>query len=136
MLAGVLVPQITLAIPQYLLLPKLGLVGTTGRCCCPASSARTASTCARVYAGAAVPDDMLEAGRIDGAGEYRLLRSVGLPLMMPGMVTVFLLQFIAIWNNFLLPYIMLADDEPVPDDRRALHDAQPGRQPARPLHRW
>ena len=50
---------------------------------------------------------------------------------MPGLVTVFLFQFVAIWNNFLLPFIMLGDDEQVPGHGRALHAAQPGQhQPA------
>jgi multiple sugar transport system permease protein len=61
-----------------------------------------------------VSDDMLEAGRIDGAGEYRLAWKVGLPPMLPGMVTLFLLQFVAIWNNFLLPYVMISDDQRFP----------------------
>jgi multiple sugar transport system permease protein len=69
---------------------------------------------ARVYAAAAIPDSMLEAARIDGAGEVRTLRTIALPLMVPGLVTIFLFQFVAIWNNFLLPYIMLADDQRFP----------------------
>ena len=51
---------------------------------------------------------------VDGAGETHLLRVVALPLMGPGMVTIFLFQFVAIWNNFLLPFIMLADDGKFP----------------------
>ena len=46
-------------------------------------------------------------------------RTVALPMMVPGLVTVFLFQFVAIWNNFLLPYIMLGDDEKFPITRRA-----------------
>nr|WP_307792095.1 ABC transporter permease subunit [Streptomyces verrucosisporus] len=49
-----------------------------------------------------------------GTGEWRIFRSLALPMMLPGLVTVFLFQFVAIWNNFLLPYIMLGDDEKFP----------------------
>lgn len=68
----------------------------------------------RVYAAAAVPDDMLAAARLDTAGELRIFWSVGLPLMVPGVVTALLIQFVAIWNNFLLPFIMLSDDNLFP----------------------
>jgi multiple sugar transport system permease protein len=57
---------------------------------------------------------LLEAGRLDGAGELRLFTSIGLRLMAPGLVTVFLLQFIVIWNNFLLPFVMLTSDSRFP----------------------
>ena len=113
-LAGVLVPQITLAVPQYLLMAKLGLVNSYWSVLLPSIISPYGIYLSRIYASAVVADDMLEAGRIDGAGEYRLAWSVGLPPMVPGMVTIFLLQFVAIWNNFLLPYIMISDDRHFP----------------------
>ncbi|MGI3780585.1 MAG: carbohydrate ABC transporter permease, partial [Janthinobacterium lividum] len=113
-LAGVLVPQITLAIPQYLLLAKLGLVGSYWSVLLPSVISPYGIYLCRIYAAAAVPNEMLEAGRIDGAGEAKLFRYVGLPPMLPGLVTVLLLQFIAIWNNFLLPFIMLSDNSKYP----------------------
>ncbi len=48
-----------------------------------------------------------------------IFRSIALPMMVPGLVTVFLFQFVAIWNNFLLPFIMLGDDRKFPLTRRA-----------------
>jgi len=113
-LAGVLVPQITLAVPQYLLMSKLGLVNSYWSVLLPSIISPYGIYLSRIYASAVVSDDMLEAGRIDGAGEYRLAWSVGMPPMIPGMVTIFLLQFVAIWNNFLLPYIMISDDRHFP----------------------
>jgi multiple sugar transport system permease protein len=113
-LAGVLVPQITLAVPQYLLISKLGLANSYWSVLLPSIISPYGIYLSRIYAAAVVADDMLEAGRIDGAGEYRLAWSVGLPPMVPGMVTLFLLQFVAIWNNFLLPYIMISDDHRFP----------------------
>lgn len=113
-LAGVLVPQITLAVPQYLLMSKLGLVNSYWSVLLPSIISPYCIYLSRIYAAAVVSDDMLEAGRIDGAGEYRLAWSIGIPPMIPGMVTIFLLQFVAIWNNFLLPYIMISDDRHFP----------------------
>ncbi|MGN9909115.1 carbohydrate ABC transporter permease [Phytohabitans sp. LJ34] len=109
-LAGVLVPQITLAVPQYLLMSELDLVNSYWSVLLPSIISPYGIYLSRIYAASVVSDDMLEAGRIDGAGEYRLAWKVGLPPMIPGMVTLLLLQFVAIWNNFLLPYIMISDD--------------------------
>jgi len=114
LLAGVLMPQIILAIPQYLLLAKVGLAGTYWSVLLPSIISPFGIYLCRVYAAASVPTETLEAARIDGAGELRLFRSVALPMMAPALVTVFLLQFVASWNNFLLPYIMLSDGDTFP----------------------
>jgi multiple sugar transport system permease protein len=113
-LAGVLIPGIVLAVPQYLLLSELGLVGTHWSVLLPSIISPFGIYLSRVYAMSAVPQETLEAARIDGAGEWRIFQQIVLPLMVPGMVTVFLLQFIGTWNNFLLPYIMLSDQSRYP----------------------
>ncbi|MEV0952080.1 carbohydrate ABC transporter permease [Promicromonospora sp. NPDC050249] len=113
-LAGVLIPGIVLAVPQYLLLSQLGLVGTHWSVLLPSIISPFGIYLSRVYAMSAVPQETLEAARIDGAGEWRIFQTIVLPLMVPGMVTVFLLQFIGTWNNFLLPYIMLSDQDLYP----------------------
>lgn len=113
-LAGVLVPQVTLAIPQYLLLAKVDLTGTYWSVLLPSLISPFSIYLCRIYATAAVPDELLESGRLDGSSEFRLFRSIGLPLMLPGLITVLLLQFVAIWNNFLLPFIMLSESEKYP----------------------
>ncbi|MDW5323979.1 carbohydrate ABC transporter permease [Plantactinospora sp. KLBMP9567] len=114
LLAGVLVPQITLAVPQYLLLAKVGLTDTYWSVLLPSIVSPYGIYLARIYAAAAVPDSVVEAARVDGASEFGIFRRVALPMMVPGLITVFLLQFVAIWNNFLLPFIMLANDERFP----------------------
>lgn len=113
-LAGVLIPGITLAIPQYLLLSKVGLAGTVWSVLLPSIISPFGIYLSRVYAGSAVPLETIEAARLDGAGEARVFGSVALPMMLPGMVTVFMLQFVSIWNNFLLPFIMLSDQRRYP----------------------
>ncbi|MDF3145312.1 MULTISPECIES: carbohydrate ABC transporter permease [unclassified Streptomyces] len=114
LLAGVLMPPVILAIPQYLLLAKADLTDSYLGVLLPQILSPYGVYLARIYAAAAVPGDVVEAGRMDGASEWRIFTRVALPMMVPGMVTVFLFQFVAIWNNFLLPYIMLSDDEKFP----------------------
>ncbi|MFF1440022.1 carbohydrate ABC transporter permease [Streptomyces sp. NPDC058295] len=114
LLAGVLMPPIILAIPQYLLMAKADLTDSYWSVLLPQILSPYGVYLARIYAAAAVPSDVVEAGRMDGASEWRIFTRVALPMMVPGMVTVFLFQFVAIWNNFLLPYIMLSDDERFP----------------------
>ncbi|KOV27183.1 MULTISPECIES: carbohydrate ABC transporter permease [unclassified Streptomyces] len=114
LLAGVLMPPVILAIPQYLLLAKADLTDSYLAVLLPQILSPYGVYLARIYAAAAVPADVVEAGRMDGAGEWRIFSRVALPMMVPGLVTVFLFQFVAIWNNFLLPYIMLSDDEKFP----------------------
>jgi multiple sugar transport system permease protein len=62
-----------------------------------------------IYAAAAVPDELLEAARIDGAGELRIFWSVSMRLLAPGFVTVLLFQLVHVWNNYFLPLIVLND---------------------------
>ena len=113
-LAGVLVPGIVLAIPQYLLLAQLGLAGTMWSVLLPSIINPFGIFLCRVFAQAAVPTETLEAARLDGAGEARIFSTIVLPMMAQGLVTVFLLQFVGIWNNFLLPFIMLSDQRLYP----------------------
>ncbi|MFE4698947.1 carbohydrate ABC transporter permease [Streptomyces sp. NPDC056738] len=114
LMAGVLMPPVILAIPQYLLLAKADLTDSYASVLLPLVLSPYGVYLARIYAAAAVPEDVVEAGRMDGAGEWRIFTRIALPMMVPGLVTVFLFQFVAVWNNFLLPYIMLSDDEKFP----------------------
>lgn len=114
LLAGVLMPPVIIAIPQYLLLAEANLTDSYASVLLPLILSPYGVYLARIYATASVPADVVEAGRTDGAGEWRIFTRIGLPMMVPGLVTIFLFQFVAIWNNFLLPYIMLSDDEKFP----------------------
>ncbi|MEZ0090364.1 carbohydrate ABC transporter permease [Streptacidiphilus sp. EB129] len=109
-LAAVLVPQPLLAIPLYLMFSPIHLVNTYWGVLLPSMVSPFGVYLARIYAGASVPDELIEAGRIDGAGEFRIFTTIALRVMSPALVTVFLFQFVAIWTNYLLPVLMLADD--------------------------
>ncbi|HTU74454.1 MAG TPA: carbohydrate ABC transporter permease [Trebonia sp.] len=107
--AAVLLPPVLLTVPQYLLLAKFGLTNSYESVLLPQLVSPFAIYLCKIYAEAAVPDELMEAVRIDGGSELRIFWSVGTRLMLPVLVTVLLLQFIAIWNNFLLPFVMLSN---------------------------
>ncbi|MEV2217046.1 carbohydrate ABC transporter permease [Streptomyces sp. NPDC050997] len=113
-LAGVLVPSVVLAVPQYLLLSKTGLADSYWSMLLPSILSPYGVYLVRIYAAASVPTELMEAARMDGASEWRIFSRIAVPMMMPGLITVFLFQFVAIWNNFLLPFVMLADDTKFP----------------------
>lgn len=111
---GVLLPQIILAIPQYLLMAQVQLTNSHWAVILPLLASPYATYLCKIYAEASVPDEVMESARLDGASEWRIFTAIGIRLMSPALVTVFLLQFIAIWNNFLLPFIMLTDHTKFP----------------------
>jgi multiple sugar transport system permease protein len=113
-LAGVLVPAVVLAVPQYLLLAKVGLAGSYWSVLLPVIINPFGIFLCRVFAAAAIPQSTLEAAHLDGAGQLRIFGLIVLPMMVHGLVTVFLLTFVGIWNNFLLPFIMLSDQSKYP----------------------
>jgi multiple sugar transport system permease protein len=113
-LVGMLVPAVVLAIPQYLLVAKIGLADTYWAVLIPSIISPYGIYLARLYAGASVPDEILEAARMDGSSEWRTFLRIGIPMMAPGLVTIFLFQFVAIWNNFLLPWLMLSSENKYP----------------------
>jgi len=111
-LGGVLVPPTLLALPIYLLESKLHMTNTYWGVLLPSmivSGGPFGVYLARVYAEISVPNELLEAGRIEGAGELRIFTTIVLRIMSPALVTIFLFQFVAIWNNFFLPLVVLND---------------------------
>jgi multiple sugar transport system permease protein len=113
-LLGVLVPTTALALPMYLLASKIGLVNTFWAVFVPSLVNPFGVYLARVFCAGYLPGEVLEAARMDGAGELRTFWSIGLKMVMPGFVTIFLFQFTAIWNNFFLPLVMLSDSKLFP----------------------
>lgn len=114
LLAGVMLPQITLAIPQYFLMAELGLANTYWAVLLPSIINPFGIYLATIYAQSSVPEETVEAARLDGASEFRIFLSIAMPVMVPGLITVFMLQFVGIWNNFLLPFIMLSNEQLYP----------------------
>lgn len=113
-LAGVLVPATALALPLFLLLSQVEMTNTYWAVLLPSIVSPFGVYLSRIYAAASVPDDLLEAGRLDGAGEFRIFFTVAIRLMVPALVTIYLFQFVTIWNNFFLPLIMLVSEDLFP----------------------
>lgn len=106
-LGAVMVPTTALAIPTYLLFAKAGLVNTPWAVILPSLVNPFGLYLMRIYADDAIPDSLIEAARIDGAGELRIFTRIALRLLTPGLVTVLLFTLVATWNNYFLPLIML-----------------------------
>ncbi|MEV8590749.1 carbohydrate ABC transporter permease [Streptomyces sp. NPDC051180] len=113
-LLGVMVPGTALAIPLYLLAAEAGLVNTFWSVFLPGLVFPFGVYLARVFSAAYVPDEVLEAARMDGAGEFRAFCRIAFPMLAPGFVTIFLFQFTQIWNSFFLPLVMLSDQDLYP----------------------
>ncbi|GHH53940.1 carbohydrate ABC transporter permease [Lentzea cavernae] len=108
-LAAVMVPQTVLALPLYLMASGAGLVNTFWAVFIPALFNPFGVYLGRIFAQGYVPDEVLEAARIDGAGDLATYFKVAFRMLGPGMVTLFLFQLTTIWNNFFLPMVMLSD---------------------------
>ncbi|MBB5821857.1 ABC-type glycerol-3-phosphate transport system permease component [Streptosporangium becharense] len=113
-LAGVLVPATVLALPTYLIFSQVGVTGTFWSVLLPSVVSPFGVYLARIQANAAIPDALLESARLDGAGEYRIFFRIALKIMSPALVTIFLFQFIGVWNNYFLPLVMLSDQRLYP----------------------
>lgn len=108
-LGSISVPGIALAIPQFLLFARLGLTNTPWAVLIPSFVNPFGLYLMWVFAAEAVPTGLLEAAKIDGAGEFRIFMQIALPMLVPATVTVLLFSFVSIWNNYFLPLIMLKD---------------------------
>ena len=106
-LLGVLVPGMATTLPMYLIASKIHLVNTVWAVLIPSCVSPFGVFLARIFSQSYVPTEVMEAARIDGASDLKVFRSIGLPLLKPGLATIMLFQFSAIWNSFYLPYVML-----------------------------
>lgn len=113
-LGSIMVPTTALAIPTYLLFAGVDLTDTRWSVVLPSLVSPFGVYLMRVYASDAVPTQLLEAARVDGAGELRIFFTVALRLLAPGFVTVLLFALVATWNNYFLPLIMLSSPDLYP----------------------
>lgn len=113
-LGAIMIPLTALALPTYLLFTAAGLTNTPWAVIVPSLVSPFGVYLMRVYAADAIPATLIEAARVDGAGEFRIFWQVGLRLLGPGLVTVFLFSLVATWNNYFLPLIMLNSSELYP----------------------
>lgn len=114
LLGAVMVPLTALVIPTFVMLSEVGLVNTRWAVILPSMLSPIGVYLIRVYTQDVVPDELLDAARVDGAGELRVFFTVVLPLLRPAVVTVLLLSVVATWNNFFLPLAMIQDPRLLP----------------------
>jgi multiple sugar transport system permease protein len=113
-LGSIMIPQTALVIPIYLMLSKVGIINTPLAVILPSLVSPFGVYLMRVYAEQAVPDELLDAARVDGANELRIFWSVAFRILAPGFATVLLLSFVATWNNYFLPLVVLSDQKLFP----------------------
>lgn len=110
-LGAIAVPMTALAVPQFLLFSKLQLTNTPWSVIIPSMVSAFGLYLVWVYAAEAIPDELLEAARLDGAGELRIFFSISLRQLAPALITVLMFTVVATWNNYFLPLIMLSDQQ-------------------------
>lgn len=108
-LGAVAVPGTALAVPTFLMFSKMGLTNTPWAVIIPSLISPFGLYLMWVFVQDSIPNELLEAARVDGAGELRIFLRIVLPLLGPGLVTVLLFTMVATWNNYFLPLIMLKD---------------------------
>jgi multiple sugar transport system permease protein len=113
-LGSIAIPQTALVIPIYLLLSRVGIINTPLAVILPSLVSPLGVFLMRIYAEQAVPDELLDAARVDGGGELRIFFGVAFRILAPGFVTVLLLSFVATWNNYFLPLAVLSDQNLYP----------------------
>jgi multiple sugar transport system permease protein len=108
LLTALVIPAQVAMIPLFLIMKWLGLVNSYGGVVVPAMATVFGIFLVRQYARS-IPDDLLEAARIDGAGEWRIFVTIVLPLLKPIVITLAIFTFLASWNDFMWPLIVLSD---------------------------
>ena len=109
-LGALVIPSQVAMLPLFLMLKQMGLVNTWGGVLVPGLAGIFGIFLVRQYA-LGVPDDLIEAARMDGAGEFRIFFSVVLPVLKPVLVTLAVFGFLGSWNDFMWPLIVLTDGD-------------------------
>ena len=114
LLGAVMVPTTALVLPIFVLFSAVGLTNTIWAVILPSSMTPFGVYLMRIYAQDAIPDEMMDAARIDGASEWRIFISIAFPLLKPAVTTVLLLGMVGTWNNYFLPLALLSDPKLFP----------------------
>jgi multiple sugar transport system permease protein len=109
LLLGMVIPVQIAMLPLFLLMRSLGLVNTYMGVVLPTTAGIFGIFLVRQFA-LSIPDELLEAARLDGASEWLIYRRLVLPLLKPVLVTLGIFTFLGTWNDFLWPLVVLTDD--------------------------
>lgn len=110
-LVSVAVPVTILIVPLFLMLARMQLINTPWAMILPSMVSPFGVYLMWIFAEETLPIELIEAARIDGAGEFRIFTRIGLPLLAPGIVTVLLFSFVGTWNNYFLPLLVYSDPQ-------------------------
>lgn len=110
LIAALVIPGQVAMLPLFLMLKSMGLVNSYAGVLVPSLAGIFGIFLVRQYARS-IPDELLEAARMDGAGEFRIFFSVVLPLLTPVLATLAVFAFLGSWNDFMWPLIVLTDGE-------------------------
>ncbi|KWZ75580.1 carbohydrate ABC transporter permease [Alloscardovia omnicolens] len=113
-LGALMIPSTALVIPTFLLMSKFELTDTIWAVLLPSMLNPMGVYLMRIYCHESLPDEMIEAARVDGANEMYTFFKVSLPIMRPAVTTVFLLSVVAAWNNYFLPQVVLTSQKLFP----------------------
>ena len=113
-LGTIMVPSTALVLPLFLMLNKTGLVNTMWGVILPSLVNPFGLYLMKVFWDSSLPNELVEASRLEGANELQIFWRIGIPLMQTGLVTVALLAFVGAWNNFFLPLIVLSQERLYP----------------------
>ena len=110
-LVSVAVPVTILIVPLFLMLARMQLINTPWAMILPSMVSPFGVYLMWIFAEETLPIELIEAARIDGAGEFRIFTRIALPLLAPGFVTVLLFSFVGTWNNYFLPLLVYSDPQ-------------------------
>ena len=110
LIGALVIPGQVAMLPLFLMLKGMGLVNSYAGVLVPSLAGIFGIFLVRQYARG-IPDELIEAARMDGAGEFRIFFSVVLPLLTPVLATLAVFAFLGSWNDFMWPLIVLTDGE-------------------------
>jgi multiple sugar transport system permease protein len=113
-MAALMVPITTITFPLFLVYTKVHLINSLWGLVLPSLVSPVGMYLMRTYVQLSVPRELIDAARLDGAGEVRIFFRIALPLMVPGVMTVLLISVVAVWNNYFLPLIIFSKNELFP----------------------
>ena len=113
-LVVMIIPSASLVLPIFLELNALRLIGSAFSVILPFAFFPFGVYLSYIYFATALPSELLDAARVDGCGEWAAFRRIGIPLAKPVIALVFFFSFVADWNNFFLPFVILPDEKQFP----------------------
>jgi multiple sugar transport system permease protein len=109
LVAALVIPTQVAMLPLFLMLKSVHLINTYWGVILPSMASIFGIFLIRQFM-LSIPDDLLDAARIDGASEFRIYRSIILPVARPVLMTLAIFTFMSAWNDFMWPLIVLSDD--------------------------